>query len=101
MQSGLEMYKTGALIVGSSKLLLPALTAAARLVSGVLYVPLNFFEKKIADVGGARGQMSEEEEGVVEYREGDAQLIGYEAQFLCEASKQVQLKKLMCKLLEL
>lgn len=34
------MYHSGALIVNSGKLLLPALTAAARLVTGVLYIPL-------------------------------------------------------------
>lgn len=34
------VYSTGALIVSSRKLLLPSLTAAARLVNGVLYVPL-------------------------------------------------------------
>jgi len=39
------MYHSGALIVNSGKLLLPALTAAARLVTGVLYIPL-------AQVGG-------------------------------------------------
>ena len=36
------MYQTGALIVESSKLLLPALTAAARVVSKVLYIPLDY-----------------------------------------------------------
>lgn len=36
------MYKTGALVVESSKVLIPALTAACRLVSGVLYVPLAY-----------------------------------------------------------
>jgi hypothetical protein len=36
------MHQTGALIVESSKVLLPALAAASRLVSGVLYVPLAY-----------------------------------------------------------
>ncbi len=36
------MYATGALIVESSKLLLPALAAASRVVSKVLYIPLNY-----------------------------------------------------------
>lgn len=36
------MYRTGALIVNSSKLLLPALAAAAKLVTGVLYIPLGY-----------------------------------------------------------
>ena len=36
----LAMYHSGALIVSSGKLLLPALSAAARLVTGVLYIPL-------------------------------------------------------------
>ncbi len=36
------MYQTGALVVHSSKVLLPALAAASRLVSGVLYVPLAY-----------------------------------------------------------
>ena len=36
------MYQTGALIVESSKLLLPALAAASRVVSGVLYIPLDY-----------------------------------------------------------
>ncbi len=34
------MYKTGALVVSSGKVLLPALSAASRLVTEVLYVPL-------------------------------------------------------------
>ena len=34
------MYQKGALIVHSRKVLLPALAAASRLVSGVLYIPL-------------------------------------------------------------
>ena len=36
------MYRTGALLVSSSKVLLPALTAASKLISGVLYVPLAY-----------------------------------------------------------
>ena len=36
-----QMYKTGALIVNSNKLLLPALAAASKVVSGVLYIPLH------------------------------------------------------------
>ncbi len=36
------MYQTGALIVESSKLLLPALVAASRVVSKVLYIPLGY-----------------------------------------------------------
>lgn len=36
------MYQTGALIVHSSKVLLPALAAASKLVSQVLYVPLAY-----------------------------------------------------------
>ena len=34
------MYRTGALVVSSSTLLMPALAAAAKLVTGVLYVPI-------------------------------------------------------------
>ncbi len=34
------MYRTGALVVSSSAVLMPALAAAAKLVTGVLYVPL-------------------------------------------------------------
>ena len=36
------MYQTGALVVNGSKTLLPALAAASKLVSGVLYVPLAY-----------------------------------------------------------
>lgn len=52
------MYQTGALIVHSSKVLLPALTAASRLVSGVLYVPLAYQqqqERHQQRAGGADG----------------------------------------------
>lgn len=38
------MYQTGALVVHSSKVLLPALAAASRLVSKVLYVPLAYHQ---------------------------------------------------------
>ncbi len=35
-----QMYHTGALVVSSNAVLLPALAAATKLVTGVLYVPL-------------------------------------------------------------
>lgn len=44
--------------MSSSKLLLPALAAAARLVSGVLYVPLDYVERVTGTGrgGGAEGR---------------------------------------------
>lgn len=45
------MYQTGALIVHSSKVLIPALAAASSLVSGVLYVPLAYHQQPTASIG--------------------------------------------------
>ena len=76
------MYKTGALIVSSSKLLLPALAAAARVVSGVLYVPLDY----VGRVGGPGG--------------GGGGVNGVEGKYLHEASQQVILINYACKLVK-
>ena len=84
------MYKTGALVVNSSKLLLPALAAAARVVSGVLYVPLDYVERTVGTGpggakeeggGGGRGEMVREEER--------SQVVLCETRYLQEASQQV------------
>ena len=80
------MYKTGALVVNSSKLLLPALAAAARVVSGVLYVPLDYVERTLGSGGGGgeggRGEIAREEER--------SQLVLCETKYLQEASQQVR-----------
>ena len=78
------MYKTGALIVSSSKLLLPALAAAARVVSGVLYIPLDCVEKA---VGGVKGEV--QDEGGEMAREEMSESVHCETRYLQEASQQV------------
>lgn len=90
------MYKTGALIVSSSKLLLPALAAAARLVSGVLYVPLDYVGR-VSGVIGAEGIVpdgpKEQREGGVPTRsakEDETWKIHCETNYLREASQQVR-----------
>ena len=50
------MYQTGALIVHSSKVLIPALAAASRLVSGVLYVPLAYHQQPTVRTGIRNGE---------------------------------------------
>ena len=90
------MYKTGALIVSSSKLLLPALAAAARLVTGVLYVPLNYVERTTS-VGGVQQRGGEDElssssrenGGETIKGEEERRLLQYEAKYLQETSQQV------------
>ena len=90
------MYKTGALIVNSSKLLLPALTAAARLVSGVLYVPLDYVGR-VAGAIGAEGTVPDgprergEGPGVPRSaaKEDETWRIHRETNYLREASQQV------------
>ena len=96
------MYKTGALIVSSSKLLLPALVAAARLVSGVLYVPLDYVERVTALAASAGGGVKGEEDGPSSSRENgrggtqreeeERRLLHYETKYLQETSKQVSNK---------
>ena len=89
------MYKTGALIVNSSKLLLPALTAAARLVSGVLYIPLDYVGR-VSGAIGAEGTVPdcprEQREGGVPARsakEDETWRSHCETNYLQEASEQV------------
>lgn len=57
------MYKTGALLLSSSKLLLPALAAASRLVTGVLYIPLDYVERVAALSEGGGGLQERDKEG--------------------------------------
>lgn len=87
------MYKTGALIVSSRKLLLPALAAAARVVSGVLYIPLDLTGRAAGAVGGvsgsAEGAPGPEGGDEVMGKEGEGQLPQLEARYLQEASQQV------------
>ena len=88
------MYKTGALIVSSSKLLLPALAAAARLVTGVLYVPLDCVVERMAALAGSEGAQerlgsssrARESEGPGKEEE---QALHYEEKYLHETSQQV------------
>ena len=95
------MYKTGALIVSSSKLLLPALAAAARLVTGVLYVPLDCVAERMAALAGSEGAQerlgsssrARENEGIGKKEE---QALHYEEKYLHETSQQVnEIDKLM------
>lgn len=65
------MYKTGALIVSSGKLLLPALAAATRMVTGVLYVPLDY----VGRMGGALGSGANGAEGA--YLQEASQQVSY------------------------
>ena len=93
------MYKTGALIVSSSKLLLPALAAAARLVTGVLYVPLDCVAERMAALAGSSveggvqerlgssSRARENEEGPEKKEEEQA--LHYEEKYLHETSQQV------------
>ena len=86
--------------MSSSKLLLPALAAAARLVTGVLYVPLDYVER-VTSVGGVQerggeGELSSSssrENGETNKEEEERQLIHYEAKYLQETSQQVVLLK--------
>ena len=80
------MYQTGALIVHSSKVLLPALSAASRLVSGVLYVPLAYQQQQErhqqrAGVDGGRGDNPTGAEG---------ERAQQEVWGLCETAQQIQ-----------
>ena len=95
------MYKTGALIVSSSKLLLPALAAAARLVTGVLYVPLDCMERAAAgsssaEGGGARERgpstRARENGGTGKEEDETKRLLHYETNYLQETSRQVNMK---------
>lgn len=91
------MYKTGALIVSSSKLLLPALAAAARLVTGVLYVPLDCVTERVAALAGssAEGGAQERLGSSSRARENEGpgkeeeEMLHYEAKYLHETSQQV------------
>ena len=81
----LVMYQTGALVVESSRALLPALTAACRLVSGVLYVPLAYRAPEAASLAAAattRGRAGEGES------EGDR--TQHEVWNLCETMQQIR-----------
>ena len=84
------MYKTGALVVNSSKLLLPALTAAARVVSGVLYVPLDYVERTVGIGGGAKEEGGGGGGGEMVREEEKSQLVLCETRYLEEASQQVR-----------
>lgn len=72
------MYQTGALVVHSSKVLLPALEAASRLVSGVLYVPLAYQPQ------GPQPTTKKVE------TESDADKTQREVWALCEAMQQIK-----------
>lgn len=74
------MYQTGALIVHSSKVLLPALAAASRLVSGVLYVPLTYHNPNTSRTAVGTGN---------EEPESDADRGQQEPWSLCEAMQQI------------
>ena len=89
------MYKTGALIVSSSKLLLPALAAAARLVSGVLYIPLDYVGRATGAIG-AEGTVLDDprerrEDGVpgLAKKEDETLRVHHEISYLQETSQQV------------
>lgn len=58
--SDIQMYQTGALIVESGKLLLPALAAASRIVSKVLYIPLEYNTHLTTSRDTALGKTSQE-----------------------------------------
>ena len=97
------MYKTGALIVSSNKLLLPALAAAARLVTGVLYVPLDCVAERMAALAGSSGEGGAQERlgsssRARENEEGpgkkEEQALHYEEKYLHETSQQVRPNKL-------
>ena len=91
--------------MSSSKLLLPALAAAARLVTGVLYVPLDYVERVAALAGssaggGVQGRDSSRarENGGPGKEEEERRLLHYETKYLQETSQQVNDKMDMARI---